>query len=77
MGSPQWAVMRNFDVSFDVSLNKLLNKQSRDRWIKMSWHPADVVTVMHLTYWLTDKKSGHEKTLLDIHAIQYNLYPQT
>ena len=38
-------VIRHFDVSFDVSLCKLLNKQSRDRYIKMSWRSFDV-TVM-------------------------------
>ena len=36
-------VMQSFDDSFDVSLNKLLNKQSRGRWIKMSWHSYDVI----------------------------------
>ena len=27
----------SFDVSFNISLNKMLNKQSRYRWIEMSW----------------------------------------
>ena len=30
-------VMQSFDVSLEVSLKKLLNKDLWDRWIKMSW----------------------------------------
>ena len=39
------AVMLSFDVSFDASLNKLLNKQSRCRWIGMSWCSFDVTAM--------------------------------
>ena len=34
-------VVRTFDVSFDVSLNQLLNKQSMGWWTEMSWRPFD------------------------------------
>ena len=30
-------VTRNFDVFFDVHMNKLLNKQSICRWFETSW----------------------------------------
>ena len=36
-------VMQCFDVSFNVSLNKLLNKQSRGRLIEMYWRSFDVI----------------------------------
>ena len=39
-------VMRGFDISLGVSLNKLPNKQSRGGWIDMSWRSFDV-PVMH------------------------------
>ena len=42
-------VMQSFDVSFHVSMNKQLNKQSRDRWIKLSWCSYGVA-VMNLVY---------------------------
>ena len=35
-------IMRCFDVSFDVSLHKLLNKQWTGTWIKMCWWSFDV-----------------------------------
>ena len=38
-------VMWSFDVCFDVSLCKLLNKQSRGRWIKTSWWSFDVAVM--------------------------------
>ena len=49
-------VMLTFDVSFDVSLNKLLNKQSRGRCIQMSWCSFDV-TVMILSYFTQTEMS--------------------
>ena len=42
-------VMRSFGVSFNVSLNKLLNKQSRGRWIEKSWLSFDVTVMCSIT----------------------------
>ena len=39
------AVVLSFGVSFDVSLNKLLHKQSRRRWIDMSGCSSGVTNV--------------------------------
>ena len=38
----QRVIMWSFDVLFDVSLNKLLNKQSSCRWSEMLWCSCDV-----------------------------------
>ena len=35
------SVMWGFHVFFDVSLNKLLNKQSEDRWSEVPWRSCD------------------------------------
>ena len=40
-----WLIMRNFDVSFRVSLNKLLNKT----WFEMRWRWFDVSTLVPWT----------------------------
>ena len=40
-------VMQNFDVCFDISLNKLLNKQSNGQWFEMPWYSC-YVTVMNI-----------------------------
>ena len=37
--SSQRPVTRNFDVSFDLCLNKRLNEQSWDWWFEMPWRP--------------------------------------
>ena len=39
-------VLQNFDISFVVSLNKLLNKKSRRRWFETPSRPCDIVPVM-------------------------------
>ena len=52
-------VMWNFDVSFDVSLRKLLNKQSRCRRIKIFWCSFDV-TVM-LPWYLNQSEAIPQK----------------
>ena len=39
-------VMRSFDVFFDISVCKQLNKQSRGKWIKMSRWSFDVAVMM-------------------------------
>ena len=40
------SVMWGFDVLFNVSLAKLLNKQMSDRWDEKSWHSCDVNIVI-------------------------------
>ena len=39
-------VMQWFDVSFNITLNKLLNKQLSGRWIKISWCSLDVTVML-------------------------------
>ena len=41
-------VMLNLDVVFDVSLTKLLNKQSKCRWFETPWRSNDII---ELTTW--------------------------
>ena len=43
-------IMQSFDVSFDVSLRHLLNKQSMGRWIKIFWWPFDVAVMLHVAW---------------------------
>ena len=50
-------VIQSLGVFFGISPNKLLNKQSSSRWIKMSWHSCDVTgmwifMVVVLQYWI-------------------------
>ena len=40
---------RRFDVFFDVSLNKPLNKQSSCRWFETQWRPCDVIVIKSLS----------------------------
>ena len=42
-------VMRDFEVSIYVGLNKLPNKQSRGRWTEMSWHSFDIIAMEWLS----------------------------
>ena len=46
-------VMQSFDVSFDDSLNKQLNKRFWGRWINLSWcsFDATVMELHKLTIW--------------------------
>ena len=37
-----------FDIFFVVGLSKLLNKQSRCQWFKMSWHSCDITVMIML-----------------------------
>ena len=54
-------VMRSLDVPFDVSLRKLLNKQSRNRWITMSlW--SFHVNVMFKSVFIWQKVLPHGST---------------
>ena len=39
------SVMRSFDVFFDVSMNKSLNKQSIRRWVETPWRLCDVIVM--------------------------------
>ena len=41
-------VMQSFDVLFYISLFKLLNKQSKGRWIKMFWWSFDIDVMISL-----------------------------
>ena len=50
--STERPVIRSFDVFFDVSPNKLLNKQSSFRWFETPWYSCDV-TVMTIPYCTT------------------------
>ena len=54
-------VVQSFDVSFDASLNTLLNKQSRGRWIEISWCLFDVIVMWNAANkpWL--RNPGHTK----------------
>ena len=50
IAGPLWwnpIIMRLFDISFVVWMNKLLNKQSRCRWVQPPWRSCDV-TVLSL-----------------------------
>ena len=62
----------DFGVSYDVSLNKLLNMQSRGRWIEISWSSLGAAAMMlafkgHVlrlkAYWKTTQLSFNEKWL--------------
>ena len=46
----QRASNMRFDVLFDVSLNKPLNKHSNCRWFEAPWRPCDVTVTNILSY---------------------------
>ena len=54
----QRPVMWNFDIFFDLCLNKKLNKQSIQRWFE-SYHDYDI-TVMHYSYSLLYNSCKYE-----------------
>ena len=52
LDSPQkGAVMRNFDVCFVVSLNKLLNKWSRCQWCGRLWLSGYITVMIRVKLW--------------------------
>ena len=45
--SPYWPVMKRFDAFFDVSLNKLVNKQTSCQWFQMPWsHHCNMLHIL-------------------------------
>ena len=58
---PKEPVMQSFDVSFDVSQHKCLNKQLQGRWIKMSWWSFDIVVMITGNF-----ENCHSETLLQV-----------
>ena len=43
-------VMRTFDVSFDISMNNLLNEESSCLWFDTPWHPRDATVTFSALY---------------------------
>ena len=43
------SVVQRCDILFDVSLNKLLSKHSRGRWVGMAWRSFDVTVMINST----------------------------
>ena len=58
------SILPSFDVSFDVSHNKLLHKQSRGRWIETSWRSLIIIIMKNITW--QNSNSGYSMQCLSM-----------
>ena len=62
-------IMRNFDVSYVVSTNNMLNKQSICRWFDTPWRSCNVTVMGNHTVTLTNQ---HEHDTFRIISLMHN-----
>ena len=70
----QRPVTRNFDVFFDLRLNKRLSKQSRGRWFETQsrslWHHSNAQILRQIRYNKLNLRSPHRNLIPGFRRVQ-------